>query len=247
MNTNEVAGLTGLSVRTLHHYDAIGLLCPQRNPENGYREYSEENLDCLQQILFFRECGFPLSVIRELMENPEFDREQAFQVQKAYLVHERRRIDTMLDTLLKTHKTWKGEITMTPKEKFEGFDFSKNPYEEEARRRWGDETVQKSSDTLSALGKEGQEKVAQQMEDIFRTLAQCRQLPPDSSEVLEKVGQFYHFLNDNFGYHYSPEAFAGLGQMYVDDSRFTENIDKYGEGLSAFLAQAMKHYADTLN
>ena len=88
MNTNEVAGLTGLSVRTLHHYDAIGLLCPQRNPENGYREYSEENLDCLQQILFFRECGFPLSVIRELMENPEFDREQAFQVQKAYLVHD---------------------------------------------------------------------------------------------------------------------------------------------------------------
>lgn len=246
MNTNEVANLTGLSVRTLHHYDAIGLLCPERNPENSYREYSEENLDHLQQILFFKECGFPLSVIRELLENPKFDREQAFQVQQAYLLHEKQRIDTMLNTLLKTRKTWKGEITMTPKEKFEGFDFSKNPYEEEARRRWGDKAVQQYNDALSALGKEGQEKLSHQMEEIFRMLAEYRQLPPDSPEVLEQIGLFYRFLNDNFGYHYSPEAFAGLGQMYVDDLRFTQNIDQYGEGLAAFLAQAMKHYAGTL-
>lgn len=246
MNINEVAGLTGLSVRTLHHYDAIGLLCPQRNSENGYREYFGEDLDQLQQILFFKECGFPLSVIRQLLENPEFDREQAFQVQKAYLLHERSRIDAMLDTLLKTRKTWKGEITMTPKEKFEGFDFSKNPYEEEAKKLWGGKAVETYNDALSALGKEGQEKLSRQMEENFRMLAEIRQLPPDSPKVLEKVGLFYHFLNNNFGYHYSPEAFAGLGQMYVNDLRFTKNIDQFGEGLSAFLAQAMQHYAATL-
>ncbi len=74
MNTHQVAALTGVSVRTLHHYDQIGLLCPGRNPDNGYRMYSEKELDLLQQILFFRECGFSLSQIQTLLGNPSFDR-----------------------------------------------------------------------------------------------------------------------------------------------------------------------------
>lgn len=246
MNINEVASLTGLSVRTLHHYDKIGLLIPNRNSENGYREYSEEDLNRLQQILFFKECGFPLSVIQEMLKNPEFDQEQAFQIQKEYLMHERQRIDTMLNTLLKTQQTWKGELTMTPKEKFEGFDLSKNPYKEEAKRRWGEEAVEKSSQTIAALGKEGQNALSEQMNDIFRTLAEVRHLPADSSEVAEQMEAYYRFLNDNFGYHYSPEAFAGLGQLYVNDTRFTESIDRFGEGLSVFLSQAMEHYSAKL-
>ncbi|WP_085832224.1 MerR family transcriptional regulator [Clostridium merdae] len=242
MNINEVASLTGLSVRTLHHYDRIGLLIPKRNRENGYREYSDEDLNRLQQILFFKECGFPLSVIREMLENPGYNQEQAFEIQKQYLMHERKRIDTMLNTLLKTHQTWKGEITMTPKEKFEGFDLSKNPYKEEAKHRWGEEAVEKSSQTIAVLGKEGQEALSEQMNELFRTLAEVRHLPPDSPEVMEQMDVYYHFLNDNFGYHYSPEAFAGLGQLYVNDTRFTDNIDRFGEGLSLFLSQAMEHY-----
>lgn len=243
MNVNDVASLTGLSVRTLHHYDNIGLLIPKRNNENGYREYSEEDLNRLQQILFFKECGFPLSVIQEMLENPEFDQEQAFQIQKQYLLHERLRIDTMLNTLLKTELTWKGELTMTPKEKFKGFDLSKNPYKEEAKHRWGEEAVEKSSQTIAALGKDGQHALSEQMNHIFRTLSGVRHLPADSPEVMEQIEGYYRFLNDNFGYHYSPEAFAGLGQLYVNDSRFTENIDHFGEGLSVFLSQAMEYFS----
>ena len=133
MNTNEVASLTGVRVRTLHHYDKIGLLCPSRNPENGYREYDERDLDRLQQILFFKECGFPLASIQRLLGSPSFDREKAVALQKKYLLHEKKRIDAMLNTLNKTIQSMKGEITMTPKEKFGGFDLSHNPYEEEAR------------------------------------------------------------------------------------------------------------------
>lgn len=78
---------------------------------------------------------------------------------------------------------------------------------------------------------------------MFRTLAEVRHLPPDSPEVMEQMDVYYHFFNDNFGYHYSPEAFAGLGQLYVNDTRFTENIDRFGEGLSLFLSQAMERYS----
>ena len=88
MNTNEVANLTGVSVRTLHHYDKIGLLCPSRNPENDYREYNEKDLDRLQQILFFKECGFSLAKIQTLLGSPSFDREKAFALQKKYLLHD---------------------------------------------------------------------------------------------------------------------------------------------------------------
>lgn len=245
MNSHEAAQLTGLSVRTLRHYDAIGLLCPARNPENGYREYSESDLDHLQQILFFRECGFPLSVIRERLQNPDFDREQAFHLQRNYLMQEKKRIETMLDTLMKTHKSWKGEITMTQKEKFTGFDFSKNPYEKEARRRWGDAAVDRSNETVHSLSPQEQQNLAGQMDQLFQSLAQLRELPPDTPKVLEEMAATHRFFN-SLGYEYTPEAFAGLGQMYECDERFTKNIDQYGKGLSAFLAKAMKHYADTL-
>lgn len=245
MNSHKAAELTGLSVRTLRYYDAIGLLHPARNPENGYREYCENDLDRLQQILFFRECGFPLSVIRERLQNPDFDREQSFQLQRDYLLREKKRIETMLDTLMKTHKSWKGEIAMTQKEKFAGFDFSKNPYEQEARRLWGADAVDQSSETIRSLSPQDQKDLAEQMDRLFEGLAQLRRLPPDSPQVLQEMAVMHRFFNC-LGYEYSPEAFAGLGQLYECDERFTQNIDQYGNGLSAFLAKAMKHYADTL-
>ena len=89
MNTREAAGITGISVRTLHHYDKIGLLCPDRDPDNGYRNYSDEDLDLLQQILFFKECGFSLTDIKGFLVNLNFDREKAFVLQRDCLLQER--------------------------------------------------------------------------------------------------------------------------------------------------------------
>lgn len=245
MNTKEVAKLTGISVRTLHHYDAIGLLRPDRNKENGYRKYSEEDMDRLQQILFFRKCGFPLDKIQKLLNNPSFNREEAFQVQKKYLLYEKKRIETMLDTLERSMKSMKGEITMSLNEKFGGFDMDNNPYEEEARRLWGDEAIDKSNAHISSMTATEKESIAKGMDDLFTELSTIRTENPNSDTAQKAMEKMYQHFNKNFGYQYTLEAFAGVGQLYITDKRFTENIDKYGEGLSEFLAEAMKIYVES--
>ena len=126
MNINELAKISGVSVRTLHHYDRIRLLCPARDPDNDYRVYGEREVDRLQQILLFRACGFPLKAIGELLDSPDFDREKAFHLQKKALIFEQKRISGMLATLERSIDTLKGRDTMTDKEKFQGFDFSVN-------------------------------------------------------------------------------------------------------------------------
>lgn len=245
MNIKDVSRLTGVSVRALRHYDEIELLRPARNPENGYREYGEAELDRLQQVLFFKACGFGLAGVKALLDTPSFDRERAFAFQKKHLLRERSRIDAMLATLEKTIATARGETTMTAEEKFAGFDFSRNPYEEEARRLWGDEAVDKSNARVAALPEQEKHALGQQMDGIFTSLAALRDQPPASPEVQEAIGGLYRYFR-NFGCEYSPEAFAGLGQLYITDARFTENIDRYGSGLSAFLAEAMGIYAETM-
>lgn len=242
MNPNEVAALAGVSVRTLHHYDRIGLLCPSRNADNGYRAYSGEDLDLLQQILFFRECGFSLAQIQAMLQSPAFDRDQAFALQKNWLLHERDRIDAMLRTLEQTMRASKGERSMTPQEKFAGFDLTGNPYEDEARRLWGDETVDQSNAKLAALTPDGRNEVAAGMHALFTELAALRGEAPESAVAQAAMEKMYRTFNQNFA-SYTPQAFAGLGQLYVSDERFTKNIDRYGEGLSQFLARAMAIYA----
>ena len=242
MNANKVAALTGLSIRALHHYDALGLLSPARS-ENGYRDYSEEDLDYLQQILFFKECGFSLGQIQGLMSGPAFDRAGAFELQRKYLLHERARIDAMLATLDRSQKAMKGELTMTQEEKFAGFDFSSNPYEAEARKLYGDKAVDSYNEKLGSIGENGRANFGERMNGVFRELAALIGVAPDSPAAQEAMHKLYQFLNANFGQHYSLEAFEGLGQMYAADERFTKNIDQFGEGLSAFLAKAMSVYA----
>lgn len=112
MRVKEVADLIGVSVRTLHHYDDIGLLSPKTN-EVGYRIYTDEDIEVLQQILFFKELGFPLKRIKEILHSPSFDRRKALLVQRRMLLDKRRRLDKMLETLDKTLKHMKGEIEMT--------------------------------------------------------------------------------------------------------------------------------------
>lgn len=244
MNAKEIANFTGVSVRTLHHYDTIGLLSPYRNKENGYREYTEDDMNQLQQILFFKECGFSLSKIQKLLNSASFNREEAFQLQKKYLLYEKKRIDTMLNTLNKSIKSMKGEITMSLKEKFGGFDMTHNPYEEEARQLWGDEAVDQTNAHISSLSADEKGSITKGMNALFTELATIQSEDPASDIVQKTMEKMYQYFNGNFGYTYSPEAFAGVGQMYVTDIRFTKNIDQYGKGLSKFLAEAMKIYAE---
>ena len=138
MKIKQVAELVGISVRTLHHYDEIGLLTPEETTDAGYRYYSEQNLETLQQILFFKELDFPLKEIKEILSDPSFDRQQALQLHRKLLLEKRERIDQMIATIDKTTQYVKGEIHMSNEEKFKGFNFSHNPYEEE-RENYGEQ------------------------------------------------------------------------------------------------------------
>ena len=244
MKVKEVADLVGISVRTLHYYDQSGLLTPEGRTESGYRLYSDKDLETLQQILFFRELGFPLKKIKEIIGSPSFDRQEALQLHRKMLLERRKRIDKMIATIDKTMQYVKGEIQMSNKEKFEGFDFSHNPYEKEARERWGNEAVDKSNAKLGNISEIQRKAMGEKMNAIYRKLSGLKNTPPESDEAQEAIKEWYDFLNHNTGHHYSLDAFKGLGQMYVEDERFTNNIDKFGDGLAEFMRDAMAIYAD---
>lgn len=240
----EIADMSGVSVRTLHYYDEIGLLVPDEVSDSGYRLYSNENLEMLQQILFFRELGFSLMKIKEITSSPSFDRRSALEQHRNMLYDKRSRMDQLIETLELTIRDMKGEIQMTNEQKFQGFDFSHNPYEKEARERWGDKAVDESNAKLTGKSKEEQAAMGERMNEIYFNLAKLRNGAPDSPGAQAAIKEWYDFLNQ-LG-TYPPEAFKGLGQMYVDDERFTRNIDQFGEGLAVFMRDAMGIYADSL-
>jgi hydrogenase maturation factor HypF (carbamoyltransferase family) len=159
------------------------------------------------------------------------------------LLEKRRRLDKMISTIEKTIQHSKGEIKMTNKEKFEGFDFDHNPYEKEARELWGDKAVVESNEKIAKLSELEKKEFVDKFNAIYKNLASLRHLPADSAEVQAAIKEWYIFLNE-IG-NYSLEAFKNLGQMYVDDVRFTESIDKFGEGLAKLMCDAMAVYADT--
>lgn len=237
MKVKELADIASVSVRTLHHYDSIGLLKPSIDSENGYRNYTDDDISKLQQILFFRQFNFKLTQIKEIMECSEYDKVEALEVQKTILLKEQKRLQDVVALIDKTIKTERGEMTMTNEEKFKGVDFSHNSYESEARERWGSEAVDKSNEKLKEMGtKTAEEK----FDEIFTDLAEIRHLDPSSEEAQESIQKWYDFLN-TMG-EYSLEMFKGLGDMYVEDERFTKNINKYGDGLAEFMQRAMTAY-----
>ncbi|MBO1004644.1 MerR family transcriptional regulator [Pseudogracilibacillus auburnensis] len=242
MKVKEVAELVGISVRTLHYYDEIGLLKPDNITESGYRLYSERNLEQLQQILFFRELGFPLKEIRMMMENPAFSQFEALQMHKKVLLKKREHLDILIKTIDKTIAFSKGEIEMTKEERFAGFNFDQDEFEQEARERWGDEAIDASKAKIANLSKNEKRNMEEAFEEVYTKLAEVRYFPAESVEAQQAIEEWWVYLN-KIG-NYTLEAFKGLGEMYISDERFTKNIDAYGEGLAQFMCDAMRVFAE---
>ncbi|WP_226658771.1 MerR family transcriptional regulator [Pseudalkalibacillus hwajinpoensis] len=242
-HVKEVATITGISVRTLHYYDQIGLLSPGTT-DNGYRVYTEDDLEKLQQILFFRALDFPLKKIKTIMDRPDFDHLEALHFQKKRLHQKKKRLETIIATIDHTIQHMKGERDMTDKEKFNGLDFSQNQYEQEAREKYGEEAVNRSTQKLNSLSNNEKDALSQSFHRIYQKLAAIRQGSPASEKAQNAIHEWYEILNNHVGYHYTLEAFRALGQMYIEDQRFTKNIDQYGEGLALFMRDAMNVYAD---
>ena len=243
MKVKEVAELVGVSIRTLHHYDQIGLLSPKEITDSGYRLYSEENLETLQQILFFKELGFTLKEIKKIINSPSFNRQEALILQRKMLIEKRNKVDKMIETIDKTIKHMAGEIQMTNEERFEGINVGFNQFEEEARRRWGNQSIDEINAKLKGMSKDEQNDLSDRWDMIFNKLACLRDQSPESHEVQATIKEWYDFLNKNFS-KYSLDAFYGLGQLYINDERFTKNIDQYGEGLAKLMSEAMEVFTN---
>lgn len=240
MRISEVAKLTGITVRTLHYYDEIGLLKPSEITEANYRLYSREDLEILQQILFFRELDFPLSQIKEIMNNPNYDKEEALKKQKELLIQQRQRIEGLIKLI---EKRIEGDNNMSFKEfDMNEIEENKKKYAKEVKERWGtSKAYEESEKKTSSYNKEKWGDINQETSEIFKGFAELRNSDPGSEEVQELVRRWQKYITDNF-YTCTNEILSGLGLMYVEDERFKENLDKNGEGTAKLMAEAIKIY-----
>ncbi|MDF9408166.1 MAG: HTH-type transcriptional activator TipA [Pelotomaculum sp. PtaB.Bin013] len=246
---NQVAQLAGVTIRTLRYYDKIGLLTPSTRTEAGYRIYSQENVERLQQILFFRELDFPLAKIIEILNNPAFDRQDALKMQAEYLERKAQRYLKLSQLAKETLRNLEGGNKMEKEDMFKGFDYGKmmegqKQYEDEVKERWGNTKAYKTSMAKTAkYTKEDWERInsaqMQNLKDLYNLYN--AKVPHDDPRVQEVVDRSRRFISDNF-YECSLEIWSGLGKMYVSDKRFTAYYDKFAPGLAAYYNDAIQHY-----
>lgn len=237
----EAAQLSGVSVKTLHHYDKIGLLVPLKS-ENGYRSYSQEDLERLQVILYYKYLGFSLEKIAELLKEEKSDLLPHLTRQLDYLTRERERLDTLISTLQKTIQDQKGEINMTLQEKFTGFSYQDNQkYHQEAVEKYGQEVMDQALERQE--GREDESTAT--FNQVFQTLAQNLQasLPVTAAENQEEAGKLLQAIR-TYGFNCSLEVFGHIGQGYVYNPEFKENIDKFGPGTAQYTADVIAHYVE---
>ena len=230
----EVSRITGVSVRTLHHYDAIGLLKPAKITESGYRLYDDAALQRLQAILFFRELEFPLQEIKDILDSPNFDPLDALAAQIRLLELRRDHLDNLISHARNIQKT--GVIDLN----FKPFDKSQmDAYAAEAKAKWGKTEAYKEYEKKSS-GKNAQNDDA--LMAIFAEMGTVRHLDPASAEAQALVAKIQNHITAHF-YNCTKPILAGLGQMYVADERFKANIDRAGgEGCAEFAAKAIEIY-----
>lgn len=242
---NALSRMAGVSKRTLHYYDEIGLLLPKRKSSNGYRIYGQAEVDRLQQILFFRNLEMPLEEIKQILDNPEFDSIAALKEHQQQLLARKAQLEQLLETIDKTLASKRGEIKMTDKEKFEGFKketiaANEAQYGEEIREKYGEETVEKSNRQFANLTQAEYDKMQQLAGQILEELPKAMQTQDPTSEEAQHVAQLHKEWLSYTWPSYSTEAHKGLAQMYVDDPRFTKYYDNpAGEGAAAFLRDAI--------
>ena len=234
----EVSKITGISVRTLHHYDAIGLLKPTKVTEAGYRMYDDTALGRLQSILLFRELQFPLKQIRAILDSPDFDPAEAIARQIGLLELQRRRIGELIAFAREIQS--KGVTTMN----FDVFDRKEmEKYKEEVAAKWGNTKAYREFQQKEAAREEGSYgRIAEELMAMFSELGGLKQLPPDADEVQKKISALQEFITENY-YECTDEILRGLGQMYAEDERFRKNIDRAGgEGTAVFASRAIAVY-----
>jgi len=246
----QVAKLSGVSVRTLHHYDEIGLLKPDSVGANGYRYYGQDELLRLQQILFHRELGFPLEEIRQVLDAPDFDRMAALKAHRARIEAETRRYRRLVRTIDETLAALQGATTMDDKAMYNGFDPKRQAqHEAELVGRFG-EKVRPVIEQARAVvaGATQADFDARQAEFAVIETALAKALadgaPADSGEVQALIRRLHTWVGGWWGAEPTRERFVGLAGFYVEHPEFRARYEAKAAGLSEYLAAAMKAFAE---
>lgn len=241
----ELGRIAGVSVRTLHHYDAIGLLRPKGRSEAGYRRYGREELLRLQQILFFRELDIPLAELGRLLDAPDFDPARALRAHRATLEERLGRLHRLLDTLDKTVAHYEGGTMLTDEELYQGFaPEERDAIRAEARARWGDAQVAESERRARTLTRAQWTALEAEVSALNAGLAAVMDERAESAAVRTAVAR--HFAWVSTFWTPDADAYRGLGRMYVEDARFKAYYDNVAPGLAEFLARAIEVHADAV-
>jgi DNA-binding transcriptional MerR regulator len=236
-----VADLSGVTIRTLHHYDEIGLLSPSGRSAAGYRLYEDSDLERLRRILFYRELGFDLTEISAIIDDPRTDALGHLRRQRGLLVERIGRLSAMVEAIDHEMEARTMDIRLTPEERFEVFgEFRPEDHAEEAERRWGEtDSYKESNRRVSAYKKEDWQRLKAEEEEIRNRLAAAFEsgLAPDSEEATTAAEAHRQHISRWF-YECSHEMHRGLTDMYVSDERFRSNYDATSPGLAAFIKEA---------
>ncbi|MEZ4087603.1 MAG: MerR family transcriptional regulator [Candidatus Gracilibacteria bacterium] len=241
---HQLAKMAHVSVRTLHHYDDIGLLKPAYVGENGYRYYEQKELLRLQQILFFRELEFSLEEIAGIVDAPDFDVVEALKQQKKMLRLKKERLDQILTTLSHTLTSMKKKKNMEDQDLYDGLSKEQiHAYQAEAKQRWGHTDAWKQSqERMKQWSKQDMQKIQQEGKEILLRIVEVMADGPASDAVQALIAEYHKHMN-RF-YDCSKQMFRGLGTMYSEDERFADFYEKIAPGLAVFMTKAIHEYCD---
>jgi DNA-binding transcriptional MerR regulator len=240
----QLAKLAKVSVRTLHHYDQIGLLKPTSRTAAGYRQYGEKDLLRLQQILFFKELDVPLSEIQTILDRPGFDQVQALQDHKTLLVQRADRLSRLLKTIDATiDKLSEAKMSLTEAELYEGLSQDQiDRWKQEVREKYDPKIVAESQQRVSKMSKQQWAAIKAEGGAVTQELAALMGKPIGDPQVQKAIGRQFAWVG-NF-YTVTPEIFRGLGQLYVEHPEFRANYEKVKVGLADFIQAAITYYCD---
>jgi DNA-binding transcriptional MerR regulator len=239
----QLADLAGVTRRTLHYYDEVGLLKPVVQGANRYRYYDGEALLRLQQILFYREMGLRLAEIREILDHPDFDVVLALQAHKDELHIRVERLNRLISTVDKTINHLTGGRIMSKKEIFNGFSEEKQAeYAQQARQKYGSELVDESMQRWGSYSAEKKEQIKAEGEAVYHEIYAYMDKGHKSPDVQVAVAKWHQHLR----YFYEPTygMLRGLGQMYKDSPDFRVNFEKLSPNFPEFLCEAIQFYCE---
>lgn len=243
----KLAEMAGISSRTLRYYDEIGLLKPARINSSGYRIYGQAEVDTLQQILFYRELGIGLEKIQGIIYSSSFDSLSALKEHRGKLLERKQQLELLIANVENTIAQKEGRITMTDKEKFEGFkqkliDDNEARYGEEIREKYGDETVARSNKRLKEMTPEQYAQLEKLGSEVMDTLKEALVAGDPAGDLAQKAADLHRQWLSFTWDKYSKEAHAGLAEMYVADKRFSAYYDRIRPGAAEFLRDAILIY-----